>query len=329
MSLQSLFMRFHEAIQLKRFDENAELREKRDRILRRLRENLPSSVTFDWFNQGSYSMGTGIKPLDGDYDIDIGIILNNVVRFSNPNRDRSRDVDFNTVKGWVYTAVKSHTSQVDWRRPCITVYYKEAGEIIYHVDLAVMVRDDRNPARLYLALGKQHESPSTCEWQLDDRQGFIDAVERKCAGEDGAQFRRVVRYLKRWKDENFSDEGHAAPTGLSLTVAAYYSFSPCKSVEYYTGKVTYDDLDATLRVARWIINNFNQVRDLSNYRYTPRIKLEFPCDPHDDVFEKMTNQQMIEFHQTLSQLISNLEQAKASGSPSLLKRAFGKDFPLS
>jgi len=68
MSLQSPFMKFHEAILLKRFDENAELREKRDRILKRLRDNL--SVTFEPFNQGSYSMGTGIKPLDGDYDID-------------------------------------------------------------------------------------------------------------------------------------------------------------------------------------------------------------------------------------------------------------------
>ena len=329
MSLQSLFMRFHEAIQLKRFDENAELREKRDRILRRLRENLPSSVTFDWFNQGSYAMGTGIKPLDGDYDIDIGIILNNVVRSSNPYRDRSKDKDFKTVKGWIYNAIRAHTSQVDWRRPCITVYYKEAGEIIYHVDLAVMVRDDQHPAQLYLALGDEHESPSTCEWQLDDRQGFMDAVESKCAGEDGAQFRRVVRYLKRWKDENFPKNGHAAPTGLSLTVAAYYSFSPRRTTEYYSGRVSYDDLSATLTVANWIRGRFSQTWATSLGSIVHTVSLAFPFAPGDDVFGKMTQQQQEEFYQRLGQLISDLEQAQATGNAGYLHRIFGDDFPTS
>ena len=318
MSLQSLFMRFHEAIKHDRFDEGKELREKRERILTRLRNNLPA--TFDWFNQGSYSLDTGIKPINNDYDIDIGIILNGF---------HWQDYDPVTVKGWIHEAVKNHTRSVKWKRPCITVYYQEAGESIYHVDLAILARDRYDTKKLRLAIGCQHSALNQREWQPDDRQGFISLVDKKQTGEDSVQFRRVIRYLKRWKDENFSDEGHAAPTGLSLTVAAYYSFSPRKSVEYYTGKVTYDDLDATLWVARWILNNFSQVWDLSNNRYTPRIKLKFPCDPYDDVFEKMTNQQMIEFHQTLSQLISDLEQAKASGSPSLLKRAFGKDFPLS
>lgn len=294
MSLQSLFMRFHEAIQLKRFDENAELLEKRERILKRLRDNL--SVSFEWFNQGSYAMGTGIKPLDDDYDIDIGIILNNVTLSSNSYRDRSRDIDLKTIKGWVYTAVESHTSQVDWRRPCITVYYKEAGKIIYHVDLAVMVRDTQNPNQLYLALGKQHESLDTCKWQLDDRQGFMDAVKRKCDGEDGAQFRRIVRYLKRWKDWNFPQNGHAAPTGLSLTVAAYYAFTPGKSWDYSTGRSQYDDLSAVLAAALWMRSRFTQVWDANLHNYTNVISLVFPFEPKDDVFAKMTRQQQQEFY---------------------------------
>lgn len=327
MSLQSLFMRFHEAIQLKRFDENAELREKRDRILKRLRDNL--SVSFDWFNQGSYAMGTGIRPLDDDYDIDIGIILNNVTLSSNPYRDRSRDIDLKTIKGWVYTAVESHTSEVDWKRPCITVSYKEAGKIIYHVDLAVMVRAAQNPEQLYLAQGKQYESPSTCEWQLDDRQGFIDAIERKCAGEDGAQFRRVVRYLKRWKDENFPKNGHAAPTGLSLTVAAYYAFSPYRTTDYH-GRTSYDDLSAILAVVNWLRGSFSQTWNTSSYgSVLHTLNLTFPFAPKDDVFGKMTQQQQEEFYQRLGQFIANLEQAKNTGNAAYLSRAFGDDFSLS
>ena len=325
MSLQSQFMKFHEAILLKRFDENAELREKRDRILKRLRDNL--SVTFEPFNQGSYAMGTGIKPLDGDYDIDVGIVLNNVSVNSSPYRDRSRDIDIKTIKGWVYTAVESHTSQVEWRRPCITVYYKEAGKIIYHVDLAVLLRDAQNPEQLYLTLGRKDESPATFELQRDDRQGFMTAIEQKCTGEDGAQFRRVVRYLKRWKDENFPKNGHAAPTGLSLTVAAYYSFAPKKSTDYY-GRGTYDDLSATLTVAQSLHASFRQTWPSSSYTYLHTLSLTFPFAPQDDVFAKMSPQQQQEFYQRLGQLISNLEQAKRTDNAAYLRQSFGNDFPL-
>ena len=315
MSLQSQFMKFHEAILLKRFDENAELREKRDRILKRLRDNL--SVTFEPFNQGSYAMGTGIKPLDGDYDIDVGIVLNGI----------HKDRDPVTVKGWVYDAVKSHTARVDWRRPCITVYYQEAGQVIYHVDLVVLVRDRYDSNKLYLALGKQHSAADQRDWQRDDRQGFMTAIEQKCSGEDGAQFRRVVRYLKRWKDENFPKNGHAAPTGLSLTVAAYYAFAPNKTTDYY-GRGTYDDLSATLAVAQSLHSRFRQTWSSSSYTYLHTLSLTFPFAPQDDVFAKMSPQQQQEFYQRLGQLISHLEQAKRTDDAAYLRQSFGNDFPL-
>lgn len=318
MSLQSMFIRFHDAIQLKRFDENAELREKRDRILKRLRDNL--SVTFEPFNQGSYAMGTGIKPLDKDYDIDIGIVLNDVYK----------DQDPVVVKGWVYNAVKGHTTRVDWRRPCITVYYQDAGEVIYHVDLVVMVRDRYNSKRLYLALGKQHSSTDQREWQEDDRQGFMTAIDRKCSGDDGAQFRRIVRYLKRWKDVNFPKNGHAAPTGLSLTVAAYYAFMPYKSRDF-SGRESYDDLAGLLAVASWLRSNFRSTWDFPSYSQTQShtISLTFPFAPSDDVFTKMSRQQQEEFYQRLDQFIANLKQAQNTDNAASLRKAFGSDFPLS
>jgi len=232
-----------------------------------------------------------------------------------------------TVKGWVYDAVKSHTARVDWRRPCITVYYQEAGEVIYHVDLVVLVRDRHDSNKLYLALGKQHSAADQREWQQDDRQGFMTAIEQKCSGEDGAQFRRVVRYLKRWKDENFPKSGHAAPTGLSLTVAAYYAFAPKKSTDY-DGRGTYDDLSATLAVAQSLHASFRQTWSSSSYTYLHTISLTFPFAPKDDVFTKMSPQQQDEFYQRLGQLISNLEQAKRTDNAAYLRKSFGNDFPL-
>lgn len=311
MELQPLFRQFHESILLKRFGENAELREKRDRILDRLRANLPR--TFEPFNQGSYAMGTGIKPLDGDYDIDIGIAFDLDHRQYTPVE----------VKQWVYDAVRSHTTRVEWRHPCITVYYQQSHEAIYHVDLAVFARGAYGRT-LHLAMGKQHASTSQQDWQPDDRQGFVDGIEQKYTGEDAAQFRRVIRYLKRWKDVHFSTEGRAAPTGLSLTVAAYYWFQPTRKGWYSSSE--YNDLAALVSLVNGMRQNFTWTSD-PKLGHVPRLSLKFPNAPHDDVFKRMTNQQMLEFHLRLEKLGDWLAQAQATQDTPALQRAFGNGFP--
>lgn len=306
MSFQSQYRKFHEAILLKRFQENAELRDKRDKILKRLRDNLPAAApSFEPFNQGSYDMGTGVKPLDKDYDIDVGVLFDLDYRKHDPV----------TVKGWVYSAVQGHTSRVEWRRPCITVYYQEGGEPKYHVDLAVFAKD---PAGLHwrLAIGKQNSGREHQEWQPDDRVGFSEAVDRKFSGEDAAQFRRVIRYLKRWKDVHFSSEGRAAPTGLSLTVAAYHWFHP--TTIRTAAAVEYDDHGAITAVVAAMLQSFGP----------KRLLLRFPRAPQDDVFERMTDQQMLEFRQRLEKLKGWLEEARRSKDAAPLPRAFGDAFPV-
>ena len=72
-NLQNEFLDFDGKIKLS-YDENAELREKRDILLRKLKDNIcGESAPFISFNQGSYAMKTGIKPDSGDYDIDVGL----------------------------------------------------------------------------------------------------------------------------------------------------------------------------------------------------------------------------------------------------------------
>lgn len=312
MSFQPLFRRFHEAIQLKRFGENAELREKRDRILTRLRNN--SKVTFEWFNQGSYEMGTGVKPLDGDYDIDVGVVF---------DVDTQRHTPV-TVKGWVHEAVKDHTTRVEWRRPCITVYYQEGREAKYHVDLAVLAKAAYT-TELRLAIGKQHSSADQQDWQRDDRRGFMQTFESRFSGEDAGQLRRVIRYLKRWKDVHFSREGHAAPTGLALTVVAFKWFNPLKTAWYQNAE--YDDLGATLSLVRSFKAGFQQAYDHAAQRWTQRIALQFPNAPSDNVFARISDQQMTELYQRLEQLIKWLEEASVQSSTAPLRRAFGNEFP--
>lgn len=301
MSFQPLFRQFHEAIQLKRHGESAELIQRTERIFKRLRDNLPR--TFRPFYQGSYVMGTGVKPINQHYDIDVGLEFDLDPRAHDPLE----------VKEWVYKAVSEHTAKVEWRRPCITVYYQEAREIRYHVDLAILARDPSSGA-LYLALGKQHASADLRKWQLDDRKGFMEALERRFTGEDAGQFCRVIRYLKRWKDEHFPSEGRAAPTGLALTVAAYHWFQPVKSGGWQN--VGYDDLAATTALVRSM-----------RQRFGTRLSLQFPMAPRDDVFARMNDQQMKEFREHLDRLIGWLEEAARTGSVAPLQRAFGKQFP--
>jgi hypothetical protein len=310
MSFQSLFRRFHEAIQRKRSQEDAELREKRDRILKRLRDNV--KPTFEPFNQGSYEMGTGVKPLNGDYDIDVGIRFNVDYQSHDPME----------VKGWVYKAVQEHTARVEWRRPCITVYYQESRKAIYHVDLAVFAKDPAS-SRLRLALGKENAAADHKQWQEDDRLGFMEDLERRYSGEDAGQLRRVVRYLKRWKDLHFPSEGRAAPSGLALTVAAFSWFHP--TTAHRNREREYDDCRGTNTLVSSMLGRFEQILD--NGRYVPRLRLTFPRAPSDDVFARMSNQQMLELHGRLKQLHAWLEEAQSKGSTAPLRRAFGDAFP--
>jgi hypothetical protein len=310
MSFQPLFRRFHEAIQLKRFGEEKELRDKRDKIMNRLRGNL--KIAFEFFNQGSYEMGTGIKPVKGDYDIDVGVQFNVDYRQHDPLE----------VKGWVFKAVQEHTARVDWRRPCITVYYQEGGETKYHVDLAVFAKD-LSSGRSYLALGKEHSAADQKAWQEDDRQGFVEDIERRFSGEDALQFRRVIRYMKRWKDVHFQIGGRAAPSGLALTVAARSWFRPVTT--YKNGKTDYDDRAATSALVQSMIQSFGQEWD--NGRPVPRLRLKFPNAPRDDVFGRISSQKMIELHGHLKQLREWLEEAQRTGSTTYLRKAFGGAFP--
>ncbi|WP_434387952.1 nucleotidyltransferase domain-containing protein [Melittangium boletus] len=315
MSLQPLFRKFHELIQLKQYDQNAELRQKRDAILERLRNGLRPR-TFEFFNQGSYAMGTGIKPAPGshdyDYDIDIGVVFD-----LDP-----RTTDSHAVKEWVFKAVHGHTQDVQWRNPCITVNYQQAREPKYHVDLAVMARD--SSGRLHLALCKQHAQADLRKWQLDDRQGFIEAIKGRFRDpEDDFQFRRVVRYLKRWKNEHFSREGHAAPSGLSLTVAAHQWFSPVKSHTHQG--VVHDDLAATTALVNKMLQGFQSTWDSQGHS---RLVLRFPYAPQDDVLARMSHQQMFEFRGRLEKLRGGLEEARLSQSAAPLQRAFGSQFPI-
>lgn len=321
--VQKYFEEFHEAIRLLDTDENEELREKRDIILNRLKEKLADDVpSYSTFNQGSYAMGTGVKPIDGEYDIDVGI------RFNISKDDFPDPVK---VKKWVYDALKDHTSEVKMRRSCVTVTYFKDGEPEFHVDLAIYAAKN-DDGKLYLAKGKLYSDDDNKYWEVSAPLELIEKIRNKYEdADDRSQFRRIIRYLKRWKDVNFDTEGNAAPTGIGLTVAAYNFLTISKEYDFKTGKYRYNDLTALKNLVENILSSFRQEYN-EEEKLVERLHIYLPTEPYNDLFEKMSDNQMADFKAKLEELKTALNEAEnepdTQEACKILKGVFGEDFPV-
>lgn len=192
-----LFRDFFEKIKLTS-SKKSSLRKSREGIRSRLRtyfketkkENVPK-----FKGQGSYYMATTVNPLDGEYDIDDGVYLQNLPK------DKKQWPAAETVHGWIKEAVEDHTSTPpEDRTTCVRVIY--AGE--YHVDLPIYGIYDGNA---YLAVkGDKQWDPSE-PIKLGD--WFLGRVKK-----NGEQLRDIVLYLKAWADK----KPNKMPNGLILTV---------------------------------------------------------------------------------------------------------------
>ncbi len=330
-NVQSQMLNFHEKIKLKRFEENKILREKRDRILKRLDQGLTKIFQslgrkppkYENFDQGSYAMDTGTKPVDGHYDIDTGI------RFKICKDDYPDPVK---IKEWVHNALHNHTKRVEIRRPCVTVFYQQDGEPIYHVDLAIYSDKDFNlDGKMYLAKGKLNSAAEHRFWQESDPQALINLIKNHFLDrKDDKQFRRIIRYLKRWKDVKFPSDGNAAPIGIGITVAAYHWLNPFYTHDSFTNTKNYDDLEALRLFISAMLAKFQQV--YSNGDIVERLEVKLPVSPHCNLFEKMTNKQMKEFKEKLETLFNAIEEAQQKVDPveacEILHKQFEDDFPV-
>ncbi|MCY1077818.1 nucleotidyltransferase domain-containing protein [Archangium lansingense] len=326
-NIQKQFVQFDETIRLKRFGENKMLREKRDAILDRLRaqKQIPS---FDHINQGSYEMGTGIQPAEGnEYDIDVGL------RFNRAKSEYPNPVD---LKVLVEDALKNHTDLgARIRRSCVTVYYKLGGEQGYHVDLAIYTYDNPQSSsrRLFLAKGLRDADEQKRWWEESDPQGLGDWVEKRFSdGDKQEQFLRIIRALKRWKTEKFKTDGNNAPSGIGLTVAAGQWFQPQVTHDTFAHTTHCDDLKAMRLFVDVLLTRFTQVDWKQDGSPLYRLTVPVPVAPHKDIFEKMTTGQLTTFRERLVQLQEGLDKAAREPDPvvacELMSKHFGDKFPV-
>ena len=324
VNLQSEFEEFHEKIKLKEYDENSTLREKRDILLDKLKKNISDeAASYTTFNQGSYAMGTGIKPEDGDYDIDVGI------RFDIDKNDYPNPIE---PKQWVYDALEGHTNDVKIRRSCVTVTYQNGDEPIYHVDFAIYANNNPD-GNMYIAKGKKNSNPENKKWEESNPEELIDIIKNKYSdAEDRKQFRRVIRYMKKWKSHNSYLAGNGAPTGIAITILAYDLFEISKKYDPYAGKYVYDDFSALKNFVQKVKSQFVYSYCTEEQGYYHTISQLLPVEPYNDLFSKMTVKEM----QTLYEQITAMEEKlievknkdKKSEACEILVKMFGEDFPI-
>lgn len=321
MSLQEQFVKFNETIRID-YDVKSELKEKRDILIGILRDSgkLPG---FTVLNQGSYIMYTGLEAVDKEYDIDVGL------RFD----VNTSDYEPMDLKNIICDILKNHTeygSKV--KKPCVTITYKKDGEAAYHVDLVAYTYEDKNDhdSQMHLARGKDSTPDEIC-WEKSDPKGLVDYINNAITiGNDRDQYRRIIRYIKRWKNLKFDNNGHAEPASIGITLIAADKFQASSN----NGE--YNDLDALISFVKKIQNLFSYKGISDKGRLLYRIKYPMPYelkfDTNTDVFEKMSDSQMTDFKDKIDKLVRDLEVVQSEVDEveqcKKLQKIFGDDFEV-
>lgn len=304
--VQGLFEKFHDNIKTY-YEINRTLKEKKDIIVERVKAHLKDRgrPQCEEYIQGSYKMKVGICAIEGsEYDIDVGL------RFSFDESQHAAE----EVRGWVFEAVNGHTESVESKAPCIRVNYADG----YHVDLVCYARwDDRsNKEQHRLAhkvKGWRNADPPGLVAYVKDAQKLFEGTEDTITKTN--QFRRVVRYLKRWNDIAIPGERDDKPTGLALLLLTHQHLSgPSKN---WLG--ISDDRDAVERVASAAAGTIG------------RISVKKPTPEFEDVFSRLSDVQMGQLKERFGELRDALAAAKNANDVKKackrLREVFGSDFP--
>ncbi|WP_342560606.1 nucleotidyltransferase [Psychrobacillus sp. FSL W7-1457] len=320
--VQKYFVDFHDSIKIVMGD-NKELKEKRDEIIELIKSNLRSetSNSFETFSQGSYAMKTGIKALDdGDYDIDVGIIFT-------LNKDEEKPV---ILKEIVSKVLLEEYDDVQIKVPCVTVKFEnEVKENRnYHVDFAVYIKDENED--MFIAKGKPGSNDENKYWEDSDPKELLNKIQNSYSKDcERKQFRRVIRYLKRWKDLRFKNQVNR-PTGIGLTIAALDKFEVKYTLDPVSFKRKYNDLEALRNFVSNMINGFYYVFENDEEGY--RLSVKLPTKPFNDVYKNISLKQMNDFKSKLENLNEVLSEAAKCTDPKeaceLLAKEFGEDFPI-
>ncbi len=318
MGIQKHFRTFHGAIKLSKQDAAYKAaREKDDSITKDVKTAFKDAghPVIEDFIQGSFSTDTAILKKAGDFDIDRAVVIDIDTAPNNPVKPKIVVCDDVLEKrGFKNAKIK---------KPCVTADYISEN---LHIDYPVY---RKNGDAYELAVGKRNSDEDNRKWEdsdpkglrvwIKDKSGYFGSAEDKLL-----QFNRVVRYLKRWRDEKFSETVAAKVYSIGITVMVKDSFSPS-----FDDEGAPDDLAVLkLTVSKMLSSGYFSPTGSDQYK----IYVDLPVKPWRDIFDGASVDTATQFRNKLKRLEGKLEDAIAEADEvkkcKILQEMFGDDFPV-
>ena len=316
MGIQSHFNRFHDTIKLGRQDDAYKsARERDDSITKAIKEQFAENnyAVESSFIQGSFSTHTGIVSIDGDFDIDRGIVIADADAPANPVDPKKAALAVLEARGFQNAKIK---------KPCVVADY--ASEAL-HIDFPIYKRT--TGGQHFLAIGKKNSDENNREWAPADPLGLIGWVNEDShlgasASKKHDQFRRIVRYMKRWRDVQFGDAVRPQLYSIGLTVMFRERF-----VSSLDDEGMANDLEALRSTVESVLNG-SYLSFVSKDTYS--LSVQLPTQPWLNIFEGSSTNTATQLRNKLTTLKSKLVEAEALEDVrkqcQILKNQFGEDF---
>ncbi len=276
MPIQTHFNKFNKKIYLTSHSEGYKKAKEKDKSIF---EDIKCAFkkagypVIDSFMQGSFAVNTAINSLDGDFDIDRAIVIDAEKAPADPVAPKKVIKEVLDQRNFKDPKIK---------KPCVTADYKS---INLHIDYTVYKKETSFFGdTYYLAVGKNGSCDANKEWSEADQKGlieWIDSVDDFVLGAMAKrkQLKRLIRYMKRWRDVNFTSEGvrkKIFSIGLTIMIKEQYSpntFSADVDDDLEALKNTVDEiLEADYISAPWGTDDY-------------RVYVRLPKVPKRDVFQ--------------------------------------------
>ena len=318
MGIQTHFDKFHDKIKLGREDDAYKKARERDDSIKKEVSSAFAKAGYPVVNdfiQGSLKTHTGIVPISGDYDIDRALVIEDKNAPENSVTPKKKALGVLEDRGFKNARIK---------KPCVTADYASDN---VHIDFIIY---KRSGSQHYLAVGKENSDENNREWSAADPHGLTDWInDDSLYGGDRAkavlaQFRRLVRYLKRWRDVQFNETLAAKVYSIGLTVMVKQRLRWSFSTEGAR-----QDLRA-LRATVEAILDAGFFTEVETGRY--RVCVQLPAQIWRDIFDGSSLDTGTQLYNKLNRLKEKLAEAEGLSDEreqcQILNKLFGDDFEV-
>lgn len=279
------FIDFNSNIKLDE-SKKSELRKNRDQLRTKIRNyfanNKQNETKPKFSEQGSFKMDTTVNPIPYEEEDDNGNMkkqypydLDDGVYFIDEEENKK---SANTYHNWIFDAVKDHTNKGAIKKhTCVRVIYADG----HHIDLPIYFKE------------KEENNSKTIPQLAHKSHGFIDSDPKEFYkwfnNKANDQLKRIVRYLKAWKDKQDNSYSTKMPSGLILTILA---------TNAYTNGVLENDRDDIC--LRDVLKSIKNTLDVDYKCYRPTVKTD------EDLLEKYSE---THFKDRLSKFLDSANEA--------------------